>query len=475
MTKESTATIGSYNQFRPLVVIGFGLCWSVTFIFAYSFIFTPINVFSPMQRDIARVGYLVAIPVAEALIYLFSNQLQNSRRRVALAIGAIIALAIALAIYAIAPLFGASIWLLVATMPIGGLWQGVNHILWSELFTYFGYRDAVKSVYLAVGIGALLFIGTTSIAQGNGIYAAGLLAFFSLVCYIFTEQFEPGNNRGRQRMSRKLFKELYKSNVTLIIYGAVFGVGIYACMVTDIPTYISYPLTGTALGLGAFLLLAVGNLTDRVFSFGETSIALVPAIAVVLVFLTLASAETAWFLYLALLVLLTMFDTSSFGFMFEITERLNLQPIQSIARGRIFVQVGMALAGSLNLIIVYLLKISTYILPLVLIVFLFIMVAVTSKADLLPQHLKASSTKAPQNRESENTIRLRVISDDYDLSKREQDVLRLLMRGYSTQAIADSLFISINTVKSHISHIHRKMGVNSKQEIIELCDSRMID
>jgi LuxR family maltose regulon positive regulatory protein len=45
------------------------------------------------------------------------------------------------------------------------------------------------------------------------------------------------------------------------------------------------------------------------------------------------------------------------------------------------------------------------------------------------------------------------------LSKREIDVLKLIAKNHTNQQIADTLFISLNTVKTHIKNIHLKLDV----------------
>ena len=52
------------------------------------------------------------------------------------------------------------------------------------------------------------------------------------------------------------------------------------------------------------------------------------------------------------------------------------------------------------------------------------------------------------------------------LSKREQEVLKLLARGEPNEAIAQELFISIATVKSHFTSIFEKLGVKSRTQAI---------
>ncbi len=55
----------------------------------------------------------------------------------------------------------------------------------------------------------------------------------------------------------------------------------------------------------------------------------------------------------------------------------------------------------------------------------------------------------------------------YDLTPREQDVLNLICEGKTNDEIARSLFISKNTVKSHIRHIYEKLDVKNRSEIFK--------
>lgn len=50
-----------------------------------------------------------------------------------------------------------------------------------------------------------------------------------------------------------------------------------------------------------------------------------------------------------------------------------------------------------------------------------------------------------------------------ELSERERVVLRELTRTGSVQEIASSLFVSVNTVKSQVRSLYRKLGVNSRE------------
>lgn len=65
----------------------------------------------------------------------------------------------------------------------------------------------------------------------------------------------------------------------------------------------------------------------------------------------------------------------------------------------------------------------------------------------------------------------------YDnLSKREMEVLKILAQGFSNQEIADQLFISLKTVKTHVSNIFNKLDVNDRtQATIYAIQHKLVD
>jgi NarL family two-component system response regulator LiaR len=53
------------------------------------------------------------------------------------------------------------------------------------------------------------------------------------------------------------------------------------------------------------------------------------------------------------------------------------------------------------------------------------------------------------------------------LSKRELDVLNLMAKGLSNEEIAEKLFVSLNTVKTHSSNIYLKLDVKRRTQATE--------
>jgi LuxR family maltose regulon positive regulatory protein len=53
------------------------------------------------------------------------------------------------------------------------------------------------------------------------------------------------------------------------------------------------------------------------------------------------------------------------------------------------------------------------------------------------------------------------------LSQRELEILRLLKSSLSSPEIAEKLYISVGTVRTHIKNIYRKLDVNRRTEAVE--------
>jgi non-specific serine/threonine protein kinase len=56
-------------------------------------------------------------------------------------------------------------------------------------------------------------------------------------------------------------------------------------------------------------------------------------------------------------------------------------------------------------------------------------------------------------------------TDAFELSARELEVARLVADGLSNPAIASALFVSVATVKTHVSHILAKLGLDSRTQL----------
>lgn len=64
-----------------------------------------------------------------------------------------------------------------------------------------------------------------------------------------------------------------------------------------------------------------------------------------------------------------------------------------------------------------------------------------------------------------------MLAEKWGLTKRESEIVGLLIKGRDGQAIAERLFISEGTVKVHVRNIYKKMDIHSKQDLIDIVET----
>ncbi|CAN5343626.1 response regulator transcription factor [soil metagenome] len=69
--------------------------------------------------------------------------------------------------------------------------------------------------------------------------------------------------------------------------------------------------------------------------------------------------------------------------------------------------------------------------------------------------------------QNKNVILAAPVSNDYGLSKRELEILSLMTRGNNYKAIAEEIFISYETIRTHVKNIYKKLHVASRSEAIQ--------
>lgn len=72
----------------------------------------------------------------------------------------------------------------------------------------------------------------------------------------------------------------------------------------------------------------------------------------------------------------------------------------------------------------------------------------------------------PQNTPRQQLVQAEALAS-FQLSEREQEVLQLLAQGYSNAEIADKLFLSVSTVKTHVSNLYVKLDVKNRTSAME--------
>lgn len=85
-----------------------------------------------------------------------------------------------------------------------------------------------------------------------------------------------------------------------------------------------------------------------------------------------------------------------------------------------------------------------------------------NNTDFIFQPVKAENS-------SEETISR--ISKKYKITRREREIVTQICLGKTNQEIADTLFISLQTVKDHTHRIYSKIGVKSRMQLVQMVNS----
>lgn len=103
--------------------------------------------------------------------------------------------------------------------------------------------------------------------------------------------------------------------------------------------------------------------------------------------------------------------------------------------------------------------------------------AATKRMDTMISAISKSSTEltlAETQQKEDFETRCSNVIEHYKLSRREADVMNLLVRGRDVPYIAEELTISKNTVRTHKKNVFSKTGVHSSQELIDLVDEYIV-
>ena len=76
-------------------------------------------------------------------------------------------------------------------------------------------------------------------------------------------------------------------------------------------------------------------------------------------------------------------------------------------------------------------------------------------------------TRKPETGKTVPTESTTAILNKYKLSKRELEVLTLIAQGHSNKEIAEALFLSTNTIKTHSSNIFSKLDVKRRTQAVQ--------
>ena len=88
----------------------------------------------------------------------------------------------------------------------------------------------------------------------------------------------------------------------------------------------------------------------------------------------------------------------------------------------------------------------------------------TRKTDISPAYLHQIQQAA--NRPEQRPLAKPQIETESTLTPRESQILRLLADGHSNKTLAAKLFVTENTVETHLRRIYGKLGIRSRTQAV---------
>lgn len=89
--------------------------------------------------------------------------------------------------------------------------------------------------------------------------------------------------------------------------------------------------------------------------------------------------------------------------------------------------------------------------------------------DMLKEHLSFRLNQEKKGREiGHGKLSVVEATEKYQLTKRESNILQLLLDGLENDEICDELSISVNTLKKHVLNIYKKLNINNRVQMFKM-------
>jgi DNA-binding CsgD family transcriptional regulator len=264
---------------------------------------------------------------------------------------------------------------------------------------------------------------------------------------------------------------LIKLLIGTLIIGCIAGTGgeIHTVAGSVAPTGSLVSQFFLAAAFGPLVILLINLFSKRHdfgFSYRPTLVLMVFGIAMI-PFSAQNAQTTAWLV----LIGYHCFDLLIWTLLADLSYRFHISPILSFGLGRGILYLANGLGTCLGTYLrlqmgggadfIAMSKVSIVITLLLVITYSFIF----TEKDLLSYRGVEKDGKPGAIMQSCSAV-----AALYSLSPREEDVMRLMVKGRSIARIQDELYMSRGTVNTHLHHIYQKLDIHTKQELLDLVE-----
>lgn len=389
-----------------------------------------------------------------------------------------------------ASLFGAALGLLPLTL-LGaagtGASCGIFQLAWGAVYVRGGSGFAGRTVSLSIALGVLVDAVVMGLGAWFAVAFTVVLPLIScgLVLFLMHDGALP-QTASQKQAGLKDREAIFGSHhtlgglpISLLVAFALFGLSFGYCQQNAVfspaglANYSSDALITArgATSLAIFLLLTLFPLKSyAIFKFG-TLVGIAGFVAAPL----LGLIDTQGFVQSIVIAIgYTTFDVATWALMIQLVIATGCQPIQLIGCGRFTIHAAEVLAIVFCNVLVALPAASDALNSMFgygCVIAEMLLLADNSALWLLIRtgdQLDSDKKTVPEPRLG--TDRDSAVSETasaYGLTERESEVLALLAAGHGRARVAQALGISENTLGTHIQQLYRKLGIHSRQELLD--------
>lgn len=500
------------NKTRKISITGF----SVMCTWHFLMIFTAVFNLSPWVSQGRAVWMQALLYVAMALTYLLLMQSsrflikalyrKGARRweitNVAIAIAATVASVLTILSYGTPLAWQIFVYLFLgfAGAMLIFPWLELPQVKSDDTTNY-------RSLAINMGVGSIVAVIIGCLQSPINYVCICLLPLASVALLIVrwsgTEELDEETTSSMDTAERRKWGELIADNVHFIFYGFVFGFfqgGFADDMSITFVLNNSLPLLGATLSAIIIFCVPVKYLKSHgIFSIQRSSLFVLALGVIGAVYFhapvafdeTISNAGTL----ISQILFFGGFNVFDFGFMifsFSWAARLKTDFAAYIGANRALLYLGMAVGLAAGWGCSHYLGTMPgfYMLVGGLVIVVLIFTTMPFIDELVPYGSidlslegvedpsasdEADGAQEEQPKEEARAMRWKdrvsAIADEHGLSEREREVFFYLARGRNAAYIQQELWISIHTVKTHISNIYRKLNVHSMQEVLDMVDA----
>lgn len=373
----------------------------------------------------------------------------------------------------------------LALLSVSGVLLGIGttccFICWETVFSLSEAREAKKQIVLGSVLSLFPFGLFFAFGPSGLLFTVSLLALCNLALLFFALRFNDADVAARELPPREspdgyrtVRRRFWKPLLCIVMIGIVSPVLGSAAFEGHLAFFESCAIVFSANLLSAAVLGFVWLALRKETTISSAYVVLFPVLITALLLFPFIDER-----YRAFVLLIGSFGFTLFSIVMMMScvdiarkERLSLVFVYALFAGVTYASrlIGQGIAA--------IIEHSSLSQETQIVTSVFVLLYGCSIVMFVLVRKNASGERAASTRVAEGVDVLQQavlqLAEERGLSQRQTEVLDLLSHGYDVPSIAKKLFISENTVRTHMKKIYTLLDVHSKQEIINLVNGRSI-